>query len=709
MAHESRQCTRALTRRTVLKAGTLSTLALAVSGCADEASSEDDDDASAGARSESVADLFDPLRRPTQLTTRVETTGEVFLSWAAGSVAAGELAYIVRVDGVDVATVSGISTTVSVDDPGDDHRFDVRTVDSNGVSSEPTATVLRTAEATTSGVALVLVAEPAVRAVQFRWTRDDGSGADLPAEYRLFRRGDTRPLAVFAADPSRGAAPATDYLLTAATPYVEAEYVLRAYDGNRVDIGEARNRVLVTPRDRTWPVVPTRVSPPEQVAVDANSTVSWSIDEPDVIGVNVSVDGTFVTAVRGPITSVDVVGGDVDSTVQIAAVHVSGAISAATAPMTLPRTGAAQSDSVDRPGFTTDGAVILGPTGSPFVPIGANVSGMDFFWNEKVLGRAESAADEWRWNCVRVGCGMSDWGAVSGGYLYFRNNDLRRLVDEYTGRGIVVVLTQFSSGPDDANGRSGALDSPGGAPDGSGRSIEAALTDWWVHVATMFADNPLVWINPLNEPEGDLDALDRMYRRMMSRLRAVAPRTPIVLDAAYFANDIPNDATIGTGSIDPEQSFVLSRGPSLVADFGEERGFGPIVFSVHVYSRWPVNYGDRGRVTDRQLADRMRAFARDAAVRGVPFLVGETGVEDWAQEYDSASVRVGLYEQGTTRGRPTGVWQELGIGVLAWHTSPSSGMPLAADGEDWASVKDGADASPPPDAGVGLWNYSHSS
>ncbi|MDI9894221.1 cellulase family glycosylhydrolase [Rhodococcus sp. IEGM 1381] len=712
MTNNSGAAKRGPTRRQFLKMGAVSAALPLLGAC----SSDDQGDIpQQGDVGESAAALFDPLKPPTQLITAVSAASVLTLTWSAGSVSSGVPRYQVYVD--DELQLETDKTRITLDGFADDrtHAFFVRTIDTDGRQSAPTGQSVR--EVATPDDASrppFLIAIPASNGVQFRWAHPTGDGSATPAEYQLFREGEVRPLAVLGADRVSGAAPETHFFATGVLPSIENEYFVVAYSNASIAIGEALNRVRVSAYRRTWPRAANDFQTPGSIEAKQDSdtvTVSWASADPSAIfAYNVFAGDTFVGR---QIQGMDLVI-PADRIAAGASLHV---IAVDRAGYSSPRSagiGVAGSDSVRaRPfdgEFRTDGFTILDPDDRAFIPVGSNMSGLDYFWNEKVIGESAAAAENWRWNTVRIGCGMSDWGAISGGYLYFQNNDLRRIVDEYTSRGIVVILSQFSKG---AQGQVGSTDgllntAPGSAPDGTGRSIAEAMTDWWVEVAKIFADNPYVWINPINEPGGDLDGLEGQYRSMLSRIRAVAPRTPIVLDAANFANDIPNSATIGAGPVDPEQSFVLSRGPNLMNDFGVARGYGPVMFSIHAYSRWPVNYGGDGRITDEQLAARMRAFVTEARQRGVPFFVGETGVEDWATEYDSASVRVGLYEQGLLDGRPVGVWQEQQVGVLAWHTSPFSGMPVAADDRDWFSVTDVSEASPQPDAGVGLWNYSHS-
>ena len=48
--------------------------------------------------------------------------------------------------------------------------------------------------------------------------------------------------------------------------------------------------------------------------------------------------------------------------------------------------------------FTTRGAQIIDPNGTPFVPIGSNVVGPSAFWYDGTVGLSNAASQNWRWN-----------------------------------------------------------------------------------------------------------------------------------------------------------------------------------------------------------------------------------------------------------------------------------------------------------------------
>ncbi len=589
-------------------------------------------------------------------------------------------------------TISGLS-----DGP---HSIAIATLDADGSTSRRTPeSVFSVGEAAVASLPLVVEAVPAATRIQFRWTLDQSYSGPDPDSYRLRKEGLERPVATTARTAD---APAAMWCLAGpVVPDAVGEYFVEAVDATGSTLGRSINSVRAAAYYRSWPRSYPGPDALDKISVD-DTTVSWSARSR--CDVNVFVDGKFAAQAPWPRTTIDLPAGQIQQKLTLQAVSAWGKT-------TTQETGRVLAGTASPPGFTTREGKILDPDGRQFIPVGVNVSGPDFFWNETVLGGADDARDNWRMTAVRVGCGFRDWGAVSGaqGHLFFTNNDLDRIVDEYTRAGIVVILAQFNKGlgasPNDSTG--GLLSTrSGSAPDGTGRSVEDATTDWWIEVARRYRDNPRVWINPINEPQRDIDGLAAQYTRMLTRIRAVAPLTPVVLDAANFANDIPNDADIGDGPIREVDSFVLRHGGSLVEQFGEPRGFGPVIFSIHVYSRWPRDYTTNERISDEKLAARMRAYVAETRSKGLAILVGETGVEDFAKEYDSASVRVGLYEQGRMDGTTTGVWPEQEVGVIAWHASPVSGMSIAR-GRSWIAVTDISGAAPQPDAGAGIWDYGH--
>ena len=651
-----------------------------------------------------VTSLFDPLQPPTNVGCSSTDSG-IKLGWAAGSAPDGALRYAVTVDGNVVARPAIPSAAVTPLASGP-HTISIETVTPTGTTSSATATIvlLGAQQDPPTDPNFSLDALAADAGVQLRWNDKSAQSGEV-ASYQVMAVGQTLPAMVFVRDSS--GLPSAAFITNLSTDAPHEFYVV-ATGSTGASIRRTAWNIRVSPYRRAWPESYGTPSKPTYKSSKSGGLVSLTPTATSVPAVNVFARGKFVTQLAAgtqPSTLSAAPGQDQLSLISVsewgkssAAVQVSTRVDAASI---------AQSDK----GFTTNGGRIISPDGTPYLPIGANISGMDFTWNDAVLGHASVARETWNWTAIRLSCGFRDWGSVNSrqGYTFLSNNNLDRIVDEYTGAGITTIIAQHHPGPKTSDSAAGSAISPraGTAPDGTGRSSEDGIVDWWLAVASRFKNNPRVWFNLINEPGSDQAGLNSQYERMLTRIRAFAPRTPIVLDAANFANDIPNNATFGTGPITPEDSFVLTYGPGLVEKFGEPAGYGPIIFSIHVYSRWPRNYGGTGRITDAQLATRMRDYATRCRAKGLAILVGETGAETWAAEYDSASVRVGLYEQGAVAGRQTGVWPEQGVGVLVWHASPLSGMPLAST--NWYNVTSAAQVSPQPQAGLGLWNYAHMS
>lgn len=643
-------------------------------------------------------ELFDPLQPPVDVSV-ARTGSRITASWAAGSTDDGSPRYQVMVNGEVVTTTS--STTIDLDgQPSTTVSVSVATSDGAGRLSRPSATVVIGVDEQPTG-GLRLWAVPAAGAVQLRWDQISRTPQATNISRARIRR-DGLPVATLGAT-AEGRMPSA-YLATGAATDKEQEYSLELLNQAGEIVATSTNVVRAQAYRRAWPdssFVPPRPSPPQSVVAGGNTVLSWPVGSRSTASVTrVFVDGVFVADVGA--ASVELATSQSRSAaVTIANIDLQTGRSSSPSDKVVAPIGARASSRAPRR-FAVDGGRILSPEGRTFVPLGANISGPDFVWHERTLGTGAGAVDNWHWTTIRLSCGARDFGSVNPdqGYIFFSNNQIDQIIEEYTSRKVVVILAQHHAiSPDGKDGQGVIRSDAASAPDGTGRSAVEALISWWVAVARRYRDNPYVWINPVNEPGADLERLNAQYRVIVARLRAVAPLTPIVLDAANFANDIPNDATIGDGPIKAEESFVLTHGERMVEDWGEPAGYGPVIFGVHVYSRWPRDYAGSIRISDAALANRMRAYAKAARRNGLAIVVTETGVEEWAREYDSAAVRVGLYGLET---ESTGVWEQEGVGVLAWHTSPVSGMALTTV-RDWSRVAAVSQVAAAPAAGQALW------
>ena len=303
------------------------------------------------------------------------------------------------------------------------------------------------------------------------------------------------------------------------------------------------------------------------------------------------------------------------------------------------------------PGFRTDGAEIVGPDGEPFVPRGVNLLGPQSFWDVPTAGLA-GAVSEWGLNAVRLNTCLPGGCDDAEDAVHDENDDLDALVDEFTGAGLVVILSLHQV-------------EPGTLPDDA---EFADVSRWWADAARRFADNPLVWFNLLNEPGEGSPVSERwllVHERLVDVVRAEASNV-IVVDGTQFGQE----AGVGsTGPVTEETSAILRYGPELAARARD------IVFSVHVYEQWaPPGSDADGSV------ERLRTFVDEVRGLGLPLLIGETGGPTHAPDGAHAQATRAAYEVAAAEQ----------VGLLAWHGQARDdfGLVVAEDGDDQTSLAD---------------------
>ncbi|WP_299576128.1 cellulase family glycosylhydrolase [uncultured Williamsia sp.] len=638
---------------------------------------------------------------PSQVTQKCAAAGSLTLYWFPGVAQSGNLSTRIYVDDALVATTAGALRTLTgltISRPISVRLTSVDT--STGVESESTAQLLRSvaaADSASTSRLQWLSAENTFGGAQLRWPKP----TTAPSSFVVVDADSGRELVTVDGGE-------TSALVTGLSTTQPTRLRLEGRGGPQTITPQ--NSVVVLPYTRVVPTDRSSPAAPTITVTALNRGIRISVSQPGAAGVagwNVFSSGKFLGQVRTSPAEISGMTAGNPKTITAVAVSTWGYSSPLSngVRVTPSGSGTRASETPTTPFRVGTDGTILDPSGSTFIPHGANVNGSDFIWSERTTGMQAAARDAWMWSALRLNCGMRDGGALSGGYLYFTNNQVDAIVSGYTAAGIVVMIDQHSHLGGGAGQNLPTV--AGSAGDPTGRSAEEAITDWWVAVADRYRTNPRAWFNLVNEPGTDRSALEAQYRRMLARIRAIAPTSVVVLDAAAFANDIPTNTTMGSGPVDPALSFVLSNGPALMDDFGPAAGYGPIVFSIHFYARWTVNWGPGGMITDDQLATRLRDYIQRCKAAGLPLLVGELGVEAYARTADSACVRVALYEKGTVGGQTTGVLREQGIGFFPWHASTLSGMPITADRTLWSSVTGRSDTSPMPDTGNGLWDATH--
>jgi aryl-phospho-beta-D-glucosidase BglC (GH1 family) len=302
-------------------------------------------------------------------------------------------------------------------------------------------------------------------------------------------------------------------------------------------------------------------------------------------------------------------------------------------------------------GFRTEGAEIVGPDGEAFVPRGVNLLGPQSFWDVPTAGLSD-AVTAWGLNSVRLNICLTGGCDDADGAVHPVNDDLDALVDEFTGAGLVVILSMHQL-------------EPGTLPDDA---EFARVSGFWTDAARRYADNPLVWFNLLNEPGEGSPVSERwllVHEGLIDAVRAEAPNL-IVVDGTQYGQE----AGVGSeGTVTEETSAILRYGPQLA-----ERA-SDIVFSVHVYEQWAPPGSDAATSVDR-----FRAFVDEVRGLGLPLMIGETGGPAQSPDGAHAQATRAAYEVAATEQ----------VGLLAWHGQARDDYSLvvADDGDEETSLAD---------------------
>jgi aryl-phospho-beta-D-glucosidase BglC (GH1 family) len=331
-----------------------------------------------------------------------------------------------------------------------------------------------------------------------------------------------------------------------------------------------------------------------------------------------------------------------------------------------------------RPGtgeFEVDGADIFDPDGQPFVPMGTNMNGPNSFFDVPTKGKSELIAEGWGFNAVRlVTCFSSGCQNATSTV----NNDLAGIVDEYTGRKVVVMieLHQF-----DIGGHATAED------------VQAAAA-FWRDIANTYKSNPYVWFNLFNEPEASYHDYTigstapvrwrAQHQPVIDAIRATGATNLIVVDETQAGQGAADWWEINESPA--EDSGIMSEGRNL------QDPVGRLAFSVHAYDVWGFPNGNdpscATRYSDEQRDARFRSYVQRIVSQGLPLIVGELGFA----ATDSPTTGTGAHAFGNHP--PCGstnllsaetvyrVAPEFRLGVLVWH-----GFDLTTEGpQDWSLV-----------------------
>lgn len=333
--------------------------------------------------------------------------------------------------------------------------------------------------------------------------------------------------------------------------------------------------------------------------------------------------------------------------------------------------------------FTIVGRDIVDPAGNKFYPIGANVSvrqgpyenGYTFNWNGTATGHAADAK-AWGWNIVRANLICVPPPTPTVAQL---NAGIDSFIDEYTAKGIVVMVDCHDVTGENLAASSGKIQS---------------LYPFWERLATKYKDNPYVWFNMFNEPQGGSSAGDvanwlTLQQDALRRLRAIAPNN-------IFVADIP-----GYG-----QAVETFTGPNSILRLGA--GQCNVLYSWHAYGALGKD-GVFGEFADFDDEAASRANHREALQylkdHNIPVVIGELGDP---LTLDEGTAGLPIWNRVGARA----VMSEapgFGVGMLWWHATGDSGnfltYSLMADRHQapWSAATTGAGLS---NGGFRFWAAS---
>jgi hypothetical protein len=277
--------------------------------------------------------------------------------------------------------------------------------------------------------------------------------------------------------------------------------------------------------------------------------------------------------------------------------------------------------------FAVDGSTIVGPDGEPFVARGVNLLGPQSFWPDETAGLSGAVRD-WGLNAVRINTCLPGGCEDVGGAAWDVNDDLDGIVDEFTGAGLVVIISLHQVEP-------GSFADDASFPE---------LSSWWRATAARYADNPHVWFNLLNEP-GHGEGVDIRWRTLHERLIDVVREEAtnlILVDGTQYGQEAgaPDSRPVTEAT-----SAILRHGEALAARAPD------VAFSVHVYDQWAGPGDDVARF------ERLRDFVTAVHDRGLAVLIGETGAPEDEPDGPLALATRAAYA----------VAGALDVGLLAWH------------------------------------------
>lgn len=323
--------------------------------------------------------------------------------------------------------------------------------------------------------------------------------------------------------------------------------------------------------------------------------------------------------------------------------------------------------------FHVRGTTIYGPTGKAFVVKGVNVNGPNWVWPRATAQDADLIASCWKFNLVRVNSRLlaSGWDT---------NNDLDKLIQAFTSRGVVVMVT--------------AHDRTGGYYEGNDLTT---LVSWYTDLATRYRHNPYVWFDVMNEPGWnysfgtfpDRERWTMVHRAVVQAIRDTAKANNIIMvEGSSWGQDGPG---WNNDPVSVEDSALLSGFPQDVLTIDGKK-YDDIIQSIHVYDQWGFVGGS---IDATRMADY---FDRVLTTNTIPMVVGEYGVQN--NTTNTTPAVQNMFAAAVPRN----------IGRVVWHWDGGDGNDLTkytAQGGGW-EINDCADPTNLSWLGKQVWDDTHS-
>ncbi|BAY23699.1 hypothetical protein NIES2100_34910 [Calothrix sp. NIES-2100] len=320
--------------------------------------------------------------------------------------------------------------------------------------------------------------------------------------------------------------------------------------------------------------------------------------------------------------------------------------------------------------FNIVGKRIFAPDGSEFIPRGFNFLAYRYGKTNQRAGTVtingqtrvigpyvEDSivyAKAWGINTIRVCCNPLNTTFTGD----TRPESIANAVEAITSEGIVCILEYCHA----VNGQNAGYM----LTETSNPTLQQ-VADIGAYYANLYKNNPLVWLEPLNEPGGmspasQLDAWARMYQVLIKSIRDTGFNNIIVCNGLFFGQEGVNYNAnpVSTGS-----SAILSRGRNLLSFRDPNNPFAPVVnynnilFGIHVYETWGWD-ADTSSTQD-QYTEKLRNYITRVHDLDLCIFLGEFGSDNAGNSTERAT-------QATYA-----VTKEKRIGALYWEWHGDSG------------------------------------